>query len=111
MAKLLSAATGLNFGVADLYTISERGSDIERAFNVREGLRRSWDTLPARLLKESVRSGPNQGQVVELDILLDDFYKLCNWDIETGIPNPSKLKELGLTEISLDMKRYLNKTP
>jgi aldehyde:ferredoxin oxidoreductase len=106
LAGLINAVTGLNFSIDELYTVSERGSAIERAFNVREGLRRSWDTLPSRLLKGSVRSGPNKGQIVELDILLDDFYKLCNWDIKTGIPNPDRLKDLGLTDIGREMEKY-----
>ena len=89
--------------------IGERGSNIERAFNVREGLRRNWDTLPRRLLKESVRSGPTKGQVVELEPLLDDFYQLCGWDIETGVPIPEKLMELGLNDISSDMQLQLEK--
>lgn len=109
MAELLNAATGFNWSVDDLYTIGERGSNVERAFNIREGLCRSWDTLPPRLLNESVRSGPNVGHVVELDPLLDDFYRLCGWDMETGIPAPAKLRELGLPGIARDMERYLKK--
>ena len=110
IAELLNAATGCNWSAGDLYAISERGSNIERAFNVREGVRRSWDTLPPRLLTESVRSGPTKGQVVELDSLLNDFYRLCGWDIETGIPTPDKLNELGLQKIAKDMESYLPKS-
>lgn len=109
ISELLSAAIGFNLTPDDLYTIAERGSNIERAFNVREGLRRSWDTLPRRLLTESVKSGPTKGQIVELDILLDDFYKLCGWDIETGIPTANKLNKLGLKEIAQDMGTLLRK--
>ncbi len=86
LADLLSESTGLNITASDLYVIGDRDSSIERAFNVREGLRRSWDTLPVRLLKESPPSGPTKGQVVDLEPLLDDFYSVCGWDIETGIP-------------------------
>jgi aldehyde:ferredoxin oxidoreductase len=107
MAELLNAATASNYSPEDLNVIGERGSNIERAFNVREGLRRSWDTLPPRLLHESVKSGPTKGQVVELETLLSDFYNLCGWDIETGIPTPEKLNELGLQRIAKDMENHL----
>jgi len=110
ISELLNAATGFNWSVDDLYAIGERGSNIERAFNVREGLCRKWDTLPHRLLTDSVRSGPTKGQVVELDTLLNDFYRLCDWDIETGIPIPDKLNELGLPKIARDMESYLSKS-
>jgi aldehyde:ferredoxin oxidoreductase len=110
IAELLNAATGLSWSISDLHSICERGSNIERAFNVREGLTRHLDTLPPRLLNESVKSGPNQGHIVELDKLLDDFYDICGWDIKTGIPTPSKLSELGLHNISQDMASYLQTT-
>jgi aldehyde:ferredoxin oxidoreductase len=110
IAELLNAATGFSWSPNDLYNVGERGSNIERAFNVREGLLRSWDTLPKRLLTESVKSGPTQGQVVELDTLLTEFYRICGWDVETGIPTHSKLSKLGLPEIASDMENYLRKS-
>ncbi len=109
IAEMLNAATGFSWSADDLYTVGERGSNIERAFNVREGLLRSWDTLPKRLLTESVKSGPTKGQVVELETLLTEFYKICGWDVETGIPTPDKLNKLGLPEIARDMENYLRK--
>ncbi len=107
VAEMLSAAIGISYTIEDLHVIAERGNHIERAFNVREGLRRSWDTLPKRLLKESVQSGPTKGQIVELETLLNDYYALSGWDIESGIPLPEKCKELGLDSLAKDMESYL----
>jgi aldehyde:ferredoxin oxidoreductase len=107
MMALLNVATGFNWSIEDLYAIGEKASNIERAFNVREGLRRSWDTLPKRLLEESLKSGPTVGQIVELETLLTDFYKICGWDIKTGIPTPEKLTELGLSNIAKNMEYYI----
>jgi aldehyde:ferredoxin oxidoreductase len=101
--ELLNAATGLNWSIEELYRIGERGSNLERVFNVREGLRRSWDTLPPRLLNESPTTGPNQGRVVELDGLVSEFYRIRGWDVETGIPKAEKLNELGLGEIASEL--------
>ncbi|MBI4333062.1 MAG: aldehyde ferredoxin oxidoreductase family protein [Chloroflexi bacterium] len=97
--ELLNAATGFGWSQEEAYAIAERGSNLERLFNVREGLRRSWDTLPARLLCESPGNGPNKGQVVELEGLVDDYYRICGWDVETGIPTREKLRQLGLEEL------------
>jgi aldehyde:ferredoxin oxidoreductase len=94
LAELLSAATGLSFSSEQLLHLAERVSNIERAFNVREGLRREADTLPERLLET-----PSAGQVVELDALLDDFYAECGWDLTTGIPTPDRLRDLELDEV------------
>ena len=104
--ELLNAASGFDWSKEDLHAIAERASNIERAFNVREGLRKDWDTLPGRLLKEGAKSGSTVGQVVELDELIDDFYKLCGWDLKTGIPALDTLQKLGLHGIAKDMEMY-----
>ncbi len=104
LAALLRGVTGLNRNVKDLYTIGDRGSTIERAFNVREGLRRSWDTLPGRLLKEDLPGAKGRkGQGVQLEPLLDAFYNVCGWNGETGIPTREKLESLGLDEIAEEL--------
>jgi len=109
LADMLRAATGFNLNLNDFFTIAERGSNIERAFNFREGLRRSWDTLPPRLLQENVPFGPTKGQVVDLEPLLDEFYQQCGWDVKTGMPTQEKLNALGLLDISKDMTNTLIK--
>lgn len=106
---LLSAATGLTLSEDDLALIADRGNHIERAFNVREGLRRKWDTLPERLLNEVVRSGSTAGQTVDLDELIDDFYTLSGWDLTTGIPQLDALNKSGLPMIARDMQKYMEK--
>lgn len=93
---VLNAVTGLEYQAGDLSQISERAAHLERMFNVREGFQRSWDTLPARLMKESPNSGPNMGQMVDLDPLIDDYYELYGWDRTTGIPTQETLQRFGL---------------
>ena len=101
IAGLLRGITGLDRGVSELYAIGDRGSNVERSFNVREGLRRNWDILPDRLLKESLPGAKGKrGQSVQLDPLLDAFYAVCGWDRETGVPTREKLMGLGLEEIA-----------
>jgi aldehyde:ferredoxin oxidoreductase len=41
--------------------------------------------------------GPADGQVVELQPMLDEYYSIMGWDAK-GIPTPERLRELGLTE-------------
>jgi aldehyde:ferredoxin oxidoreductase len=104
IAGLLRGVTGLDRGVSELYAIGDRGSNVERSFNVREGLRRNWDILPERLLKESLPGAKGKkGQGVQLDPLLDAFYAVCGWDKKTGIPTREKLMGLGLETIVRDI--------
>jgi aldehyde:ferredoxin oxidoreductase len=64
-------------------------------FNLRAGLGRKDDTLPPRMLKEPLTGGAVQGQVVELEPMLDEYYRVRGWD-EEGRPLPETLARLGL---------------
>lgn len=106
IAKLISITTGLNVSIKDVILIGERIVNIERAYIVREGIRRKDDTLPKRFLKEPIREGPSKGHVIELEKMLREYYKVRKWDPETGIPTINKLKELGLHDIIEDLKKH-----
>jgi len=97
MAELFSCVIGKSKGVAELMEAGERIWNLERLFNIREGFARKDDTLPPRLLNEPMPLGPAAGQVVELDRLLDDYYRTRHWD-ENGFPTRRLLKQLELTE-------------
>jgi aldehyde:ferredoxin oxidoreductase len=97
ISELISSVIGIEISPEDIYIIGERISNIERMFNCREGIRRKDDTLPYRLISESVSSGPTKGKIVEnLDGMLDYFYSHLGWDLKTGVPTPEKLKEMKL---------------
>ena len=42
--------------------------------------------------------GPGKGQVVNLDIMLDEYYMLRGWN-KNGIPTPDTLTKLGLMNV------------
>jgi len=94
--QLVTAATGFDYPtVADLELLGERVSTLARLFNAREGLTRKQDTLPARNLTQPMTSGPAEGHTVELDPMMDEYYRLMGWDND-GIPTTERLSELGL---------------
>ncbi len=96
--ELLNLATGFDLTEAEYLAAGERIWNLTRIFNVREGMRRRDDTLPARLMEERLPEGGAEGQVVTreaLDNMLDEYYKLRGWN-EEGIPEEDKLRELGL---------------
>ncbi|MCJ7738319.1 MAG: aldehyde ferredoxin oxidoreductase C-terminal domain-containing protein [Anaerolineae bacterium] len=72
--------------------------NLQRCYNVLHGISRADDRLPRRFLEEPSPSGNAKGQVVELNLMLDEYYALRGWDVETGKPTPDKLRELGLEE-------------
>jgi len=94
--QLVKAATGFDYPtVADLERVGERISTLARLFNVREGLSREADTLPARNLSQPMKAGPATGQIVELEPMLDEYYHLMGWD-KSGVPTKQCLMKLGL---------------
>ena len=82
----------------------ERISHLRRAYNHRLGVTRKDETLPQRLLKEPMPTGPSKGGLPDLDYMLDDYYKFRGCDPETGYPKESKLKEIGLDFVIEDLK-------
>ena len=96
VVPIIAGATGWDFDESEMRLAGERIFNLARAFNVREGCTRADDTLPKRLLEEPLSDGPAQGQVVDLDPLLDAYYEFRGWDKATGRPTDVKLKELGL---------------
>ena len=104
-AKLLTAVTGILFTEKMVQETCERIVNLERAYIVREGIRRKDDTLPERFLKEPLppECGPSAGSVVELEPMLDEYYQAHGWQLDTGIPTREKLSQLGLEKIAKDL--------
>ncbi len=91
-AKLLSAVTGWDLTTDEIMRIGERIYNLERVIINKFGFTGREDTLPRRLLQEPMPEGVAKGQVVELDKMKEEYYKLRGW--VDGVPTPEKLKEL-----------------
>ena len=91
-AELLSAVTGWSLTEDDVMKIGERIYNLERVIINELGFDGKDDTLPQRLLKEAMPEGAAKGQVVELEVMKEEYYKLRGW--VNGKPTPEKLKEL-----------------
>jgi aldehyde:ferredoxin oxidoreductase len=106
LSELITSATGWEFSVEDFRRSGERIYNLMRAYCVREGINRSKDILPERLMKDPLPGGPASGMRVEMESLermKDAYYEYRGWDKATGIPTPDKLRELGLEEIINDL--------
>ncbi len=98
-AAWLRALTGFDLDGDDVQRAGERIVNLERLFNSREGIGRKDDSLPARFLGEPLRAKcPSGWAVLELEPMLNEYYRARGWDVETGLPSQDKLQELGLNE-------------
>lgn len=77
---------------------------MERAYLIREGIRRRDDYLPARFLKESLPTGNSKGAVFEMKPMLDEYYAERGWD-KRGIPKQATLEKLGLIDVAEQLSR------
>lgn len=102
LLQVLSAVSGLNIDFDELMLIGERVSNLQRCFNVREGIRRKDDRIPKRLMLPPV-DGPFSKRletgIKNYDAMLDEYYEVRGWDKKNGMPLLETLKALGL-EIS-----------
>jgi aldehyde:ferredoxin oxidoreductase len=89
--KWLTYITGQKFSGGHLQEIGARIFNLERMYNLREGFTASDDTLPHRMLHESIFPHMTSGH--PLDQLLPKYYKKRGWGAD-GVPNPRTLERL-----------------
>ncbi len=94
-ADYVTAVTGEAMGGDELLAVGERVWTLERLFNNREGFTRDDDALPPRFTEEPLTVGGSRGRVVQLQPMLDAYYRHRGWD-EGGRPTPETLTRLGL---------------
>jgi aldehyde:ferredoxin oxidoreductase len=100
-AQMVNGVTGFGMTTEDLERVGERIINLERAFNVREGVRRKDDLLPYRVMHEPIPFGPSKGRYCppdELDRMLDQFYALRHWSRD-GVPTREYLRALTLQDV------------
>jgi len=101
MARIMTSTTGWGFTREKIVEAGERIYNLERLLAVREGVRRKDDTLPRRLLTETLRKGPSKGVRLTgraLGEMLDEYYKLRGWD-RNGRPTRTKLQKLRIPKL------------
>ena len=98
LVELVRAITGWKTNIWELLKVAERGVTMARAYNLREGLTRADDALPARMNTTFVTGSLNEKPIdpAVLDESVSTFYGMMGWDTQTGKPTLSKLQELDI---------------
>lgn len=99
-SRVIYYNTGLEMSPLDLWAAAERANNLERLFNLREGLTRKDDWLVDRYFDEPTPLGTPaiRGRTIDREKLkkaIDEFYGYHGWD-NNGIPTPETLKRLGI---------------
>lgn len=95
IADLLTAATGETWDIPRMLQAGERAWNLKRMLNLRLGWSPEMAKLP-HLLLQPLPDGGQEGHVPDAAAMLREYHAASGWDLETGIPTPAKLAELGL---------------
>jgi aldehyde:ferredoxin oxidoreductase len=91
-AAQYAAITGLPCTADDVLKTGERIYNLERYYNNLAGLGEGSDCLPERFTKEASTMPGSEGQVCELDLMLEEYYAARGW--VNGVVPEAKLREL-----------------
>jgi aldehyde:ferredoxin oxidoreductase len=78
-AEAYSGLLGREITSGELWEVCSHTSQVEREFNLREGLRPEEDTLPPRFLDRPIPDGPSKGTTIDIQRLVKDYYKEKGW--------------------------------
>ena len=103
-AEIYERITGWPMTADDLRQSGERINNLKKLFNIREGWMRDHDTLPPRVLDETLPTGVVQGVGLnreDLDMMIGSYYRARGWT-EDGLIPESKLRDLDLVDLTLE---------
>jgi aldehyde:ferredoxin oxidoreductase len=109
LAEMYSAATGREMTQQKIIETADRILNLEKAFNtLHTNFRREDDFPPERCLKEGIRNGPKAGFSLsekEWGKMLNEYYRLRGWDLETSFPTRKCLENLDLKDVADDLEK------
>ncbi len=97
LVEAITAITGWDTSLLEIFKVAERSNVMARIFNNREGFGPEDDRLVNRW-HEQMPAGPIKGQYIDKQDFrkaIDLYYEMSGWD-EDGRPKRSKLIELNL---------------
>lgn len=105
MVEAYTALTDWPLSVDEAHVIGERIVNLQRAFNVRHGFKPEFDLDVSPRLLEPPPDGGAKGVTIApyLEGMVKEYNQVMDWDWKTGKPSKSKLKELGLEDVSKDL--------
>jgi aldehyde:ferredoxin oxidoreductase len=124
-AKILSAITGRTYDEKEFMLTGERIFNLQRAIMIRQGTGgRAGDTIMDFYFKDPLESmfknpeciAPGKDKAIiskrgsvfdrnDFRLLIDEYYSLRGWDIETGLQTSDKLRELDMADIGAELDR------
>ncbi len=98
---ILNAITGWTVSVAELLQTGERGLQLTRLFNVRQGFTKEDDMLPDRFFTPFIQ-GSNEASLSTdgFAVARQAYYEILGWEGSEGSPSRGRMLALGLEEFA-----------
>ncbi|MBN1930473.1 MAG: aldehyde ferredoxin oxidoreductase family protein [Desulfobacterales bacterium] len=98
LAKLLTAATGIEFDTEMIEKAADRIHAVERAFNIVQGITIIHDRIPQKPEMKDTPAGKKERE--KHFEMVKQYYKKHGYDPVTGIPKRNTLKSLDLEYVA-----------
>ena len=95
---MVNHVTGFDYTLEELMRLGRRIWYLKRGLSNLFGGRAEHDRLPKRLLTP-METGPTEGSVPDMDLMLKEFYELRGFK-DDGVPKREVFEELGLPELA-----------
>lgn len=125
ITEILLAVTGVRYDKSSFYRLGERISNMQRAAIVRDRrCGRAGDVLPEFCFRTPVKDAflnpdllvpgsdkqpvTRKGSVLDreqFELMKNEYYLLRGWDVDSGLQKESKLCELGLADVALELRK------
>jgi aldehyde:ferredoxin oxidoreductase len=102
----LTAVTGWNFDLDEVFKTGLRIFTMRHAFNLKEGINPLERNMPGRLIGDPPLSEGNvKGITVDYKTLSKEFLEFIGWDTHTTVPTPATLQKLGMEFLKNDLAK------
>ncbi|MDM8517442.1 aldehyde ferredoxin oxidoreductase family protein [Desulfobacterales bacterium HSG16] len=93
----MNAATGWKKTPEDYMIAGESIQTLKQAFNIKHGIKPKDFTVSDRALGKPPQSrGANRDRTVNIEKLMQDYWRQFNWDDKTGIPQPGQIEKINV---------------
>ncbi|NIN66187.1 MAG: aldehyde ferredoxin oxidoreductase, partial [Anaerolineae bacterium] len=103
----LTAATGWDYTLDDIWDIGARIHTIRHAYNLREGHNPLTRNVPGRMVGiPPLEEGRLTGITVDYETMRRELLELLGWDAQTTIPSEDALRRLDMEFLLADAARF-----
>ena len=103
----LTAVTGWEFDLDEVFKTGMRIGTMRHAFNLREGHNPLTRNVPGRLIgKPPLSEGNVKNITVDYKNRGREFLERCGWDTQTTVPSEQALRDLGMEFLVEDRKKW-----